>query len=1660
MKKRLVAILLVLALLAFGIPAGAVFADTGDDAGYDSYGPEYAENRVLVMYEAGAIDTGTAAFLAGHQSLRNTGSAHVSEAFGDSLESLGDEEVIQAERTLDQQTEILSQSLDDYEIDDTMIIDVDQKESDIVISVVSSDTMSTEELIERLSGQAGILYVEPDYTVYAEEMPDWDDTYLEDMHHLMGDNSIHADEIWESQSYAEADANSVTDPVIVAVVDTGVDYTHPDLKNRMWVKPDSKAFSQFAGKYGYDFADNDYDPMDEADHGTHCAGIIAAQANNAEGMTGVAGISDKVQIMAVRILGANGSGSNSNIIAGMRYVIEMKKAGANVVAMNCSLGGNSVSTIFDAVINAAGQAGILTFVAAGNDSQNIDLISVNPADAISDYRVTVVASDENGNIASYSNYGEKRTDLVAPGSNILSTVSSYNFAPYLYDAETIRGYTDEEGIEHAGNTEYYGEFDGAVIEKVVNVQGEEVDAVTPVAGTDYFGNLINDPDDPVHQVGEFGQSVMLADRVDGSSGKATLEITDEENFPVGTNEQHLRWSVSDAKAGDVYILYFPYEKTAGDQSSTAINMAYRTHSNANNTQGVFYYGDIKINGIDQYGNVDWTHYDPKNNDKGVAVNPPRNSIWRAGQYNNKVYPYQDIISVKDSDKEDPAQGYGLGVVYCAQADGDIYIDFSSLGISKSDADATTFGKYDVFSGTSMATPTAAGFAATIAAMYPELSAIELKNTVLSSTDGRYPGWCSCGGMIDFRYLDISEENSKPVISKVQVNFEEKTVTLYGQGFGSAPSVKYMNNISDEDLKPVPVNDLSTGSGYIVIRNADQHGIIGSDISFLVENTENGKSGIGTFYVVEGLAPYQPGYGFRALWDESYDKKYIEAGNIIPVDSKFIAGANDLLMYDPAGNVYQIDMDLNTGQSSFHMIGSYMENTINRYIQVILSSPAGAQTLWRTARRETGVLDYSVIRLSNPVCLGDTVYELVRVNMGYVNATLVLTMDLENQQWSVCYDSLLGYGTKPQDFSFDTIEETTLAAYKGRIYLFGTELLQESYAGDPQPDWTASTDVLSFEPGNGAVTWVRESAALPAPVAGGTAITQGGNLYYLLTNSSRYSVDYNVYRFDGQEWSVAGTLPQPLCLFLVGGETAHYTTNTLTYKTRYGIECAVGIDEEGILLGGYSFNESGDTFRFNTSTGQTQALGYTFWESNSLTTTGGTSAGGRLWVQYLDDGYAYYIAGYIDISNGYVTLQKSVSGDGNGAVRGAGSYSKGDASKAVITPAEGSYIYSAVSEGCGEDINLKEIVGDYAKNVQERKEPVTVHYDAASDGILDVVFGVISTKVNAEAALSKEVGTWDPGFTTNGTISGVDLSSSNTDYAVINEDGTVTLCQAGVGKTVTITASAKDDPEVKAECRVTILEKTKESVSDAEITGIKNKTYTGNAIIQNITVKIGSKTLTEGTDYTVSYKDNVNAGKATMTIKGKGDYTGTADRTFEITPKKVTPQVTLSPTGMAYNGKAQKPAVTVKVSGKKLASSSYSLTWSSGRKKVGIYNVTVTLKGNYSGSKSESFQITKAANRITRVTPSTKTLKFSNVKKKAQRFQLKATDRFGAKITFTLDSKTSAAAKKYITVSKTGKVTVKKRTPKNTYTIKVKVSAQGTKNYKAASVTKSIKIIIK
>ncbi len=211
--------------------------------------------------------------------------------------------------------------------------------------------------------------------------------------------------------------------IVVAVIDTGVDYNHPDLAANMWVNAgeiagngvDDDGNGYVDDVYGYDFADGDSDPMDDHSHGTHCSGTIGAVGNNGQG---VAGVNWDVKIMACKAATAEGSLPTSAIIAAIEYATLM---GARV--SNNSYGGYGFSQAEYDAVKAAGEAGMVFVAAAGNEANDNDgPYQAYPASFNLDCVIAVAATDHNDGIAYFSNYGATTVDLGAPGVDIYSTI--------------------------------------------------------------------------------------------------------------------------------------------------------------------------------------------------------------------------------------------------------------------------------------------------------------------------------------------------------------------------------------------------------------------------------------------------------------------------------------------------------------------------------------------------------------------------------------------------------------------------------------------------------------------------------------------------------------------------------------------------------------------------------------------------------------------------------------------------------------------------------------------------------------------------------------------------------------------------------------------------------------------------------------------------------------------------------------------------------------------------------------------------------------------------------------------------------------------------------------------------------------------------------------
>jgi subtilisin family serine protease len=215
-----------------------------------------------------------------------------------------------------------------------------------------------------------------------------------------------------------------SDKVVIAVLDTGVDYTHLDLASNMWFRPQNvpaykdNELGYVEDLHGFDATQELPEPMDDNGHGTHCAGIIGAEGDNNQGIVGV---NWQVQIMPLKFLGKNGFGDVKNAIEAINYAIDRKRAGVNIRVISASWGSTQKSKALEDAIRKAGEEGILFIAAAGNDGTDNDKRPHYPSNYNLPNVISVAALDRNDSLTSFSNYGVKTVHIAAPGKDILST---------------------------------------------------------------------------------------------------------------------------------------------------------------------------------------------------------------------------------------------------------------------------------------------------------------------------------------------------------------------------------------------------------------------------------------------------------------------------------------------------------------------------------------------------------------------------------------------------------------------------------------------------------------------------------------------------------------------------------------------------------------------------------------------------------------------------------------------------------------------------------------------------------------------------------------------------------------------------------------------------------------------------------------------------------------------------------------------------------------------------------------------------------------------------------------------------------------------------------------------------------------------------------------
>ncbi len=273
----------------------------------------------------------------------------------------------------------------------------------------------------------GVLSVQPNYIRHAIQSaptaPPNDPSWLDGS--LWGLQKIQAQQAWTN--FTTGDGS-----VVVASIDTGIDYTHPDLAPNMWRNPleipgngiDDDGDGYVDDVYGIDTVNHDSNPFDDQGHGTHTSGTVAAAGNN---NLGVVGVNWNAKLLACKFLDASGSGTDAGAIECFDYITSLRARGENIRVSTNSWGSSRssepVSLALKAAIDAAGDLGIINIFGAGNDGTDNDVSPFDPASYDSPSIVSVASSGTTDRKSFFSNFGATSVDLAAPGEDILSTYS-------------------------------------------------------------------------------------------------------------------------------------------------------------------------------------------------------------------------------------------------------------------------------------------------------------------------------------------------------------------------------------------------------------------------------------------------------------------------------------------------------------------------------------------------------------------------------------------------------------------------------------------------------------------------------------------------------------------------------------------------------------------------------------------------------------------------------------------------------------------------------------------------------------------------------------------------------------------------------------------------------------------------------------------------------------------------------------------------------------------------------------------------------------------------------------------------------------------------------------------------------------------------------------
>ncbi|HYH94509.1 S8 family serine peptidase [Hyalangium sp.] len=327
------------------------------------------------------------------------------------------------------------------------------------LQLVSVDESAMQEAITAYQKDPNVEYVEPNF-VYSINGTTPNDARFGELWGLdntgqangVADADINAPEAWDLTTGSNTAG-------VITVIDTGVDYNHPDLTANMWTNPGEIAGNNLDDDgngyvddiHGINAITNSGNPLDDHDHGSHVSGTIAGRADNG---IGVAGVNWTAQIMGCKFLDAAGSGTTANAIKCLDYVHVLKTRTShpvNIIATSNSWGGGAFSqALMDGIVQHRND-GILFVAAAGNDSANNDTTTHYPSSYFLSNVIGVAAHDRSNSLASFSSYGRRNVHLSAPGVAVLSTVAGGGYAAFDGTSMATPHVSGVVGLLHAQN---------------------------------------------------------------------------------------------------------------------------------------------------------------------------------------------------------------------------------------------------------------------------------------------------------------------------------------------------------------------------------------------------------------------------------------------------------------------------------------------------------------------------------------------------------------------------------------------------------------------------------------------------------------------------------------------------------------------------------------------------------------------------------------------------------------------------------------------------------------------------------------------------------------------------------------------------------------------------------------------------------------------------------------------------------------------------------------------------------------------------------------------------------------------------------------------------------------------------------------------------------